>query len=134
MKKIRNQKIIFISLILAICIISCIAYTFPNLLSMCFFLSNAAAAFLFSAFSWICPSLNHSSRTQKMSPIKWVTGIAILITYMGVIWYFLWNYPLSSITEPIHCFIVIWGISIFTFLTLTLFGFFTIQKRDGKFQ
>lgn len=135
MKKIKIQKITFISLILVIFIISCIAYTFPNLFPMCFPLSNIAAAFLFSNFLWIYPSLNHNFRTQ-ISPMRFLIACIavsiILIIYIGIIGYFLWHYPLSSIIEPINCFIITLGVSFFTFSTLTFlsFTFTKIYKKN----
>jgi len=123
--KLKTQKITFISLILIICIISYIGYKFPNFLPICFQLSIITATFLSINLSWICPPLNHSPRTQVSSMrflIACVAAIAILIIYIGIVGYFLWHHPLSSITEPINCFIVIWGIATFTFSTLTLFS------------
>ena len=136
MTKIKIQKIIFISLILVIFIISCIAYSFPDLFPTCFFLSNITAAFLFSNLLWIRPPYHDS--IQKISLPQFLTASVIasviLFIYIGIGVYFLWHYPLSSITEPINCFAIIWGIAVLTFSALTLFSFTTekIYQRRMK--
>jgi hypothetical protein len=118
MKKI---KIIFVSLILAIFIISCVAYSFPNLLDYCFIFSNSTASFLALSLMWIYP-LSRDKLKKISIPqflIAGVATIAILVLYVGIAVYFLWHYPLSSITEPIDCFIAIWGVAALTFSTMS---------------
>jgi hypothetical protein len=133
-------KITFISLILIICIISYIAYSFPNLFQICFHLSNIIASLLVVNLIAIY-SLSHARPQEppQISPqisiqrfliiilTASATIIAILVIYVGIIGYFLWHYPLSSFSEPFDCFIAIWGIATLTFSTITLF-YFTFKR------
>jgi len=133
MKKIK--KIIFISLILLLFIISCIAYSFPNLLDYCFPFSIPIGSFLAISLTWIYPfsrDKQHISIPRFL--IASVITIVILVVYVGIFGYFLWHHPLSSITEPIHCFIAIWCVSIFTFSMLLSvdFIFSKVFKKDER--
>jgi len=121
MKKIKIQEIIFISLLLVICMISYIAYSFPSLLHICYLFSNSTASFLALSLMWIYP-LSRDKLKKISIPqflIAGVATIAILVLYVGIAVYFLWHYPLSSITEPIDCFIAIWGVAALTFSTMS---------------
>ena len=113
--KLIIQKTTFISLILIICIISYIGYKFPNLLPLCFQLSIIAATLLSINLLWIYPF------QYQISIIRIFIASVILFIYIGTNGYFLQHYPLFSFSEPINCFIVVWGIVAYTFLTLTLF-------------
>jgi len=121
--KLKTLQTTFFSLILIICIISYIAYSFPDLFQICFHLSNFVALFLSINFLRIIFFHNPNPQLYYLKTrflIANVIAIVISVIWLGIIGYFLWHYPLSSFTEPSDCFIIIWGIATLTFSAFTL--------------
>ena len=127
MKKIL--KTIFISLILSICIMSYIGYSSPDRFPTCFHLSNITAAFLSSILILTYPP-PHDFKPNHLK-IRILIAIVIILIWFGTTSYFI-QYPLSSYSEPMDCFIAIWEIATLTFFTLTFFSHALIGKNYLK--
>ena len=120
-------KTIFFSLILVICIISYVAYRFPDLFPICFHLSNFVAIYLALILSMLILSHN----PFYFSIMRLLMTIVFLFIWFVIVGIFLWFYPLASISDPIYCFITVWGIAALTF-SLFILIFFTFRRKKSE--
>ena len=124
MKKILKTTFIF--LILSICIMPYIGYSSPDKFQICFHLSNITAIFLSSNLLLLYPPSNDFKPNQLK--IRILIASVIILTWFGITSFFI-QYPLSSYSEPIECFIVIWGIAALNFSTFTFLAHALIGKK-----